>query len=121
MAARLSSALLRTQSDRRLTELAAAGSEPAFEALVERYRRPLQAYCKRLLLDGPSAEDVVQQAFLSTWQALSRGREIADPKPWLYRCVHNAAITALRRSGYDHAELDEALSGAAAAEDDLDR
>ena len=121
MAARLSSALLRTQADRRLTTLAAGGSEPAFEALVDRYRRPLQAYCRRLLLDGATAEDVVQQAFLSTWQALRGGAEIDDVKPWLFRVVHNGAVNALRRSGYRHEELDEALSGSGAPDEDLER
>lgn len=33
-------AVLRTQSDHRLVELARAGSEPAFGAIVERYRGP---------------------------------------------------------------------------------
>ena len=121
MAARLSATLLRTQTDRRLSALAASGSEPAFEALVERYRRPLQAYCRRLLLDGATAEDVVQQAFLSTWQTLRGGTEITDVKPWLFRVVHNGAINAFKRSGYRHEELDDALSGAGAPEEDLDR
>ena len=121
MAALISTALLRSQTDRRLTELAADGSERAFEVLVERYRRPLQAYCRRMLLPQETAEDVVQQAFLSTWQALGRGTEIADVRPWLYRVAHNGAVNALRRSGYDHEELDEALSGTDAPEEDLER
>src|SRR5215213_4804167 len=121
MAARLSSTLLRTQNDRRLLALAAEGSEPAFEALVERYRRPLQAYCRRMLLPADAAEDVVQQAFLSTWQALRRGTEVQDAKAWLYRVTHNTAINALKKSGYDHDELDDALHGAEAPEEDLER
>ena len=81
MAPLLTSTLLRAQADQRLLALAADGSEPAFEAIVERYRRPLQAYCRRLLLPREAAEDVVQQAFLSTWQALRRGTEIQDVRP----------------------------------------
>jgi RNA polymerase sigma factor (sigma-70 family) len=121
MAARLSCTLLRTQNDQRLVALAAQGSEPAFEALVERYRRPLHAYCRRLLLPAEAAEDVVQQAFLSTWQALQRGTDVRDARAWLYRVTHNAALNALKRSGYDHAELDEALHGAGAPDEDLER
>src|SRR5688572_13758158 len=107
MAARLTSTLLRTQNDRRLATLAAQGSEPAFEALIERYRKPLHAYCRRLLLDRTSSEDVVQQAFVSTWQALTDDRQIADVRAWLYRVVHNGAVNALRRSGYRHEELND--------------
>jgi hypothetical protein len=36
-------ALLRAQTDERLVELARAGHERAFEAIVERYRKPLLA------------------------------------------------------------------------------
>jgi hypothetical protein len=39
--------LLRTQTDERLVALAAAGHERAFEAIVERYRRPLLRHCRR--------------------------------------------------------------------------
>ena len=52
MAPLLSTPLLRTQSDRRLVALAADGHERAFEAIVERYRRPLQRYLRRLLQRG---------------------------------------------------------------------
>ncbi|HEX8087080.1 MAG TPA: sigma-70 family RNA polymerase sigma factor [Solirubrobacteraceae bacterium] len=121
MAALIPSALLRTQTDKRLVALAADGSEPAFEALVERYRKPLQSYCRRMLLPAEAAEDVVQQAFLSTWQALRRGTEVRDARAWLYRVTHNAAVNALRRSGYDHDQLDDALHGAGAPEEDLER
>ena len=121
MAARISATLLRTQPDGRLVALAADGSEPAFEALVDRYRRPLQTYCRRLLLPADVAEDVVQQALLSTWQALRGGTDIQDARAWLYRVTHNGAINALRRSGYRYEELDDALRGADAPDEDLER
>jgi RNA polymerase sigma factor (sigma-70 family) len=121
MAAKLSATLLRTQTDKRLAALAAQGSEPALEAIIDRYRKPLQAYCRRLLLDRSSAEDVVQQAFLSTWQTLHDGREITDLRSWLYRVVHNGAINALRKSGYRHEELSDLLRGDDAPEEDLEK
>src|SRR4051794_34649962 len=121
MAALLTSTLLRTQPDRRLAALAADGSEPAFEALVERWRRPLQAYCRRMLLPADVAEDVVQQCMLSTWQALQGGKEIADVRAWLYRCTHNAAVNTLKRSGYRYEELSDALRGEEAPDADLER
>ena len=45
----LSIRFLQTQPDAKLVELARAGHERAFEALVQRYRRPLLRYCRRLL------------------------------------------------------------------------
>ncbi|HEX3392375.1 MAG TPA: sigma-70 family RNA polymerase sigma factor [Solirubrobacteraceae bacterium] len=113
--------LLLTQSDERLVGYARAGHERAFEALVQRYRRQLHSYCRRLLLSEERAEDALQQALLQAWVALRDGTEVHDVRPWLYRIVHNAAINALRVSGYDYCTLNESLSGADAPQADLDR
>ena len=113
--------LLLTQSDERLVDYARAGHERAFEALVERYRRQLLRYCRRLLLSEERAEDALQQALLQAWVALRGGAEVHDVRPWLYRIVHNAAVNVLRVSGYDYCTLSESLSGADAPQADLDR
>jgi RNA polymerase sigma factor (sigma-70 family) len=113
--------LLLTQSDARLAQLAREGHERAFEALVQRYRRPLLAYCRRLLLPSERAEDALQQGLLQAWLALQDGTEVREPRAWLYRVVHNAAINMLRVSGYDYATLSETLRGGDAPEQDLDR
>ena len=113
--------LLQTQSDARLVELARGGHERAFEALIQRYRKPLLSYCRRLLLGEARAEDALQQGLLQAWLALRDGSDVRDVKAWLYRIVHNAAISALRRSGYDYVELNESLHGDRAPESDIDR
>lgn len=112
---------LQTQSDERLLALAGKGHERAFEALVLRYRSRLLAYCRRLLLPSERAEDAVQQGLLQAWLALQKGTEVRDVRPWLYRIVHNSAVSALRSSGYDHAQLADSLRGAGAPDTDLDR
>jgi RNA polymerase sigma factor (sigma-70 family) len=94
----LSMPLLRTQSDRRLAALAAEGHDRAFEAIVERYRRPLQRYLRRLLSEA-LAEDVLQASFVRAWQALRVGTEVRELRPWLYRIAHNQALNTLRAAG----------------------
>lgn len=113
--------LLLTQSDARLVEFAREGHERAFEAIVQRYRRPLLGYCRRLLLRDERAEDALQQGLLQAWLALQGGCVVREVKPWLYRIVHNCALNALRVSGYDYNTLSESLRGADAPEQDLDR
>jgi RNA polymerase sigma factor (sigma-70 family) len=98
MAPLLSVPLLRTQSDRRLAALAADGHDRAFEAIVERYRRPLQRYLRRLLSEA-LAEDVLQASFVRAWQALRAGTDVRDLRPWLYRIAHNQALNTLRAAG----------------------
>jgi RNA polymerase sigma factor (sigma-70 family) len=90
--------LLRTQSDRRLVKLAADGHDRAFEVIVERYRRPLQRYLRRLLSEA-LAEDVLQASFVRAWQAVRAGSDVRDLRPWLYRIAHNQALNTLRAAG----------------------
>jgi RNA polymerase sigma factor (sigma-70 family) len=112
---------LQTQSDARLLALARDGHERAFEALVHRYRKPLLAYCRRMLVPAATAEDAVQQGLLQAWVALQRGAEVRDAQPWLYRVVHNVALRMLEVSGYEHAELSESLVGAEPPQSELER
>src|SRR6478736_3657781 len=93
--------LLRTQSDERLVALARAGHERAFEAIVERYRRALLREARRYL---PEA----------------RGDDARELRPWLYRIAHNTALNQLRLSGYDYAELREALRIGPAPQDEIE-
>src|SRR5947209_1358994 len=92
----LSLRFLQAQPDRRLVELARNGHEPAFEALVRRYRAELLAYCRRLQPTTGSAEDVLQQTFLQAWKALYAGTEVRELRPWLYRIAHNVSLNSLR-------------------------
>jgi RNA polymerase sigma factor (sigma-70 family) len=102
--------VLSTQSDERLVDLVRAGSDPAFEAIVERYRRALMRYVTRLL-QPERAEDVVQQAFVKAYEAMHRDAAELNLRPWLYRIAHNAALNALRDRSLGHAELDERIDG----------
>src|SRR4051812_80509 len=106
----LSSALLRAQTDERLVELAAAGHDRAFEAIVERYRRPLLRYLRRLLSDT-LAEDVVQATFINAWSSLRTGTDVRDLRPWLYRIAHNAAINSLKKVGEAMEDVPESAGG----------
>lgn len=117
----LSATLLRTQSDARLATLTRDGHERAFEAIVERYRRALHRYLRRMLPESRS-EDALQQTFIKAWSSLGEGgAEVKDLKPWLYRIAHNTALDALKRSGYDYDELHESLQSPHATEGDHER
>ena len=112
--------LLRTQSDARLVALARAGHDHAFEAIVERYRRPLLRACRRILPEA-RAEDALQQALVAAWTALRRGDEVQDLRPWLYRIVRNTALNQLRVAGYDLDELVDTLAGQGDPEEEVER
>jgi RNA polymerase sigma factor (sigma-70 family) len=112
--------VLSTQSDERLVDLVRAGSDPAFEAIVERYRRALMRYVSRLL-PPERAEDVVQQAFVKAYEAMHRDTAKLNLRPWLYRIAHNGAVNALRDRALGHAQLDERMDGVERPEQALER
>jgi RNA polymerase sigma factor (sigma-70 family) len=116
----VSTAILRTQSDARLAALARERHERAFEAIVERYRKPLLRHCRRFLPET-RAEDAVQQTFLNAWSALGNGAHIEDLRAWLYRISRNAALDAAKRAGYDYSELSDGLQLTPAPDDEIER
>ena len=61
-------------------------------------------------LSEARAEDVLQQAFMQSWIALSGGASVNDVRSWLYRIVHNVAVNAMRGpAGEAHGELTQAV------------
>ncbi|MGI8428032.1 MAG: sigma-70 family RNA polymerase sigma factor [Solirubrobacteraceae bacterium] len=108
----LSGLVLRSQTDARLVALAATGSQPAFSTIYERYQRELSSHARRIVR-ADRADDVVQHSMLVAWTALLDGAKISDLRGWLHRIVHNAALDAVKRRGYDDSEIpDSAISPA---------
>lgn len=69
----------------------------ALETLYDRYGKIAFSLAYRIVGDRGSAEDVVQDAFLSVWrQAKSYKKERGSPKTWLMAVVHHRAIDKLR-------------------------
>lgn len=111
----LSDALLSSQTDERLVALTRAGHERAFAAIVDRYRRPLVGFARRITPDS-RAEDVVQQALTSAWAALAAGAEVAHLRGWLHQIVRHEAIRTARQEGLAFADpLEEGTAAASAA------
>ena len=112
--------VLATQTDARLVDLVRAGYEPAFEAIVTRYRAALLRYVGRFL-PRERAEDAVQQSFVSAYEAMLRNDAELNLRPWLYRIAHNTALNVLRDRGMHHEELHEGIDGVERPEQALER
>ena len=105
----LARAVLRTQSDERLVALSREGREAAFEEIVRRYRPGLVAFAAAYA-PAEQAEDVVQESFVRSWNALRSSTEEIRLKPWLYTIARNRALNA-RRDARPHAPLSDELDG----------
>jgi RNA polymerase sigma factor (sigma-70 family) len=77
------------------------------EELFAALESPLLGYAHRLLRDMDSAQDIVQEAFL---RLHARFSEVRDPRPWLYRTVHNLALNHHRAAARTE-PLPELLEG----------
>jgi RNA polymerase sigma-70 factor (ECF subfamily) len=90
------------------TEGAAQPPARSLEELFRALESPLLAFALRLSRNHDSAEDCVQEAFLRLHPRLPTG-EIADPRAWLYRTVHNLAISGFRTANR-HVSLETSAS-----------
>lgn len=119
-----------TASSRQFIDAAAIqqGDGEAFARLFEQNREKLLALAYRLTSSTADAEDVVQDAFVSSWRHHDQFQGAARPSTWLYRVTFNAALMRLRtrrRKGADSldalgAGVAEGLVQRAAGDDGVD-
>jgi len=89
----------RTMTDARVDLLARAreGDSDAFHDLTAPHHRELHVHCYRMLGSLQDAEDALQDALLSAWQALDRFEGRSSVRTWLYTIATNRCLN-LRRS-----------------------
>ncbi|GAB4148046.1 MAG: RNA polymerase sigma factor [Patescibacteria group bacterium] len=68
-----------------------------FVQLVERYQKPILAYCSRLLnYNQVNAEDVASSAFLKAYSSLASYNPRLKFSSWIYRIAHNEAVNFIK-------------------------
>jgi RNA polymerase sigma factor (sigma-70 family) len=74
-------------------------SAPNVETIEELFaalESPLLHYALRLIPDRETAEETVQEAFMKLH---ANFEQVVEPRRWLYRVVHNAAVNHRRTAG----------------------
>src|SRR3954453_17032237 len=111
--------LLRLQSDERLVMLTRRGNQAAFEALVARYQSRLLAFSRHMLGSREDAEDVLQEVFAASFNAMVADERPINVRPWLYRIARNRSLNHLRRHqaiGVDSMDVHLAENGTTTAD-----
>jgi RNA polymerase sigma-70 factor, ECF subfamily len=85
--------------DDELVQRMSQGEVDALETLYDRYARAVFSFAVRIVRDSRIAEEVLQEAFMRSWQQsgrfqLSRGNYAS----WLLSITHNLAIDEIRKS-----------------------
>lgn len=73
------------------------GDELAFNALVERYERPLLNFIYRFVGDPQLARDLYQETFLRVYRAARSYNPARRFSTWLFQIAANLCIDELRR------------------------
>lgn len=92
-----------------------------FERLLVEFRPKLHRYCARMTGSAVDAEDIVQDAMIKAFNALSEVGVVDNPEGWLFRIAHNTALDFLRRRARGPTMQNEKNLDMIAAPDSSDR
>lgn len=85
-------------TDPELVEALGQGSDRAAKIFVTMHAPWMLAVARRILRDGPLAEDCVQETFSSAFTNIEKFEGRSTLKTWLHRIVVNKCLMALRSS-----------------------
>jgi RNA polymerase sigma-70 factor (ECF subfamily) len=104
-----------------------AGDHQAFDTLYRAHHPGLCAFANSIVRDHASAEDLVQDVFVTLWANRQSLTTLTTPRAYLYAAVRNRALNHLRRQSVGDAwqesetrDPESASSTQPSADDDLD-
>lgn len=82
--------------DALLVAAARKGSDAAFTALVTRHQQGLRSFLRRLCRNHALADDLAQEAFVTSWTSLDGLKDPARFRSWLYGLAWRLAANRFR-------------------------
>lgn len=85
------------QTDEELARRFARGDREAFEALVNRYAKPIYNFALNFLGDADDADEAAQLTFVQLYQSLPRAGLDSPLKPWIYQIARHKCVDLWRQ------------------------
>ncbi|MDX1373874.1 MAG: RNA polymerase sigma factor [Nitrososphaeraceae archaeon] len=102
---------MRNVSDQEIIDSVKKGNQADFSVLIDRYKDRAFSLLKRMLKNQFDAEEILQDCFLKTYNALNSFKGDSKFSTWFYRIVYNTALTKLsskkRKIETEMASIDE--------------
>jgi RNA polymerase sigma-70 factor (ECF subfamily) len=86
-------------TDDELMASTSAGDQRAFAELYQRHRRRAFSFLLHLTGTRPTAEDLLQEAFLRIWRARASYQPSGEFRAWLFTIARRLAVDRFRREG----------------------
>jgi len=91
---------LKKYSDNKLVSLSLKNSD-CYVELMRRYEPMLAAYINRIIIvDTHDIDDILQESFIKSYRYLNTFDAKQSYKNWIFRIVHNEAISFIRKHRY---------------------
>jgi RNA polymerase sigma-70 factor, ECF subfamily len=91
--------------DADLLSRSAAGDRDAFDAFVLRHREAVWRFVQSLTWESATAEDALQEVFLSAWRGAVSFRGEGSARAWLLAIARNAVFREKRRRAGEPSSL----------------
>ena len=94
------------KTDYELIDEAIDGNEAAYGILMDRYRDSLHGILYRMVRDQEETQDLVQEAFIKAYNALSSFNKQYSFSTWLFKIASNNCIDHLRKKRLSTTSID---------------
>lgn len=109
---------------------ASHNAEEDFSTAFNEYRDEIFRHCHFIVFNREVALEIMQEAFMKTWEYIAEGHDLDNVRAFLYRVASNlcfnykrkkseASLDALQEEGFDPPSEDERLKRDMIAEDQV--
>lgn len=110
----------RARQDEWLVVRCQLGERPAFDALIERWHAPLWRYVRQLTSHDDMAQEITQEVWLRVIRGISRLRDGAKWRAWLFGIARRVLMDRLRAEYSMRLTAETEIADIAIAETGLD-